>query len=82
NTPAEINIYNGDSYFRPRVIYLSDTVLSSGVGQFNVQDSNFVDFYVIDVSSLEGRPSLIDENAKTTFFGAVIRHGRAYQANT
>lgn len=78
NTPAEFNIYNGDSYFRPRVIYLSDT----GVGLFNVQDSNFVDFYLSDVSSLEGRPSLIDENAKTTFFGAVIRHGRAYQANT
>jgi len=78
NTPAEINIYNGDSYFRPRVIQLSDT----GVGVFNVQDSNFVDFYLSDVSSLEGRPSIIDENAKATFFGAVIRHGRAYQANT
>jgi hypothetical protein len=82
NTPAEFNFYNGDSYFRSRVIYLSDTLLSSGVGQFNVQDRNFVDFYLSAVSSLEGRSNAIDINAKLAYFGAVIRHGQQYEPNT
>jgi hypothetical protein len=78
NIPAEFNFYDGDSFFRPRTIALSDT----GVATFNVQDRNFVDFYLSAVNSFQGRANIIDKNSKPTFFGAVIRFGQAYQANT
>lgn len=77
-TPAEFNFYNGDSYFRPRTIAITDT----GTATFSVQDRNFVDFYISAVSSLEGRPNAIDKNARETYFGAVIRHGDEYEVNT
>lgn len=76
--PAEINIYNGDVYFRQRIVYLSE----NGFGTFNVMDRNFVDFYISAVNSIDGRSSEIDINAKETFFGATIRFGQAYQPNT
>lgn len=77
-TPAESNLYNGDSYFRPRSIYLTAT----GSATFNVQDRNVVDFYISEVSSVDGRPSIIDVNAKRQYFGSLLRFGQAYQANT
>lgn len=77
-TPGEFNFYAGDSYFRPRTIPLSDT----GFATFSVQDRNFVDFYLSAVSSLQGRPSAIDINARRAYFGATIRHGEEYQVNT
>jgi hypothetical protein len=76
-TPAESNLYNGDSYFRTRAIYLT-----TNVATFSVQDKNVVDFYASSVSSVDGRPSVIDVNAKRQYFGALIRFGQAYQANT
>lgn len=77
-TPAEINIYNGDSYLRQRSVYLTET----GVGTFNVADRNFVDFYTSAVSSIDGRPSEIDIDQKQTYFPAMIRFGQAIQPNT
>lgn len=77
-TPAETNIYNGDSYFRSRTVVLSE----SGEGTFNVQDRNFVDFYVSTVSSIDGRPVTIEQNARQATYGALIRHSEAYQPNT
>jgi hypothetical protein len=77
-TPAESNLYNGDSYFRSRQIYTSET----GSGTFNIQDRNIVDFYISAVSSVDGRPSAIDINAKRQYYGALLRFGQAYQANT
>lgn len=76
--PAESNLYNGDSYFRSRSIYLT----TSGIGTFYCQDRNVVDFYKSEVSSVDGRPSAIDVNAKRQYFGALLRFGQAYQANT
>jgi hypothetical protein len=77
-TPAEVNLYEGDSYFRARTVYLSE----SGIGTFNVQDRNFVDSYPSAVSSVDGRPSVIEINARSATYGATIRFGQAYQANT
>lgn len=77
-TPAETNIYNGDSYFRSRTVVLNE----SGEGTFNVQDRNFVDFYLSAVSSIDGRPVTIEQNAKQATYGALIRHSEAYQPNT
>lgn len=77
-TPAEFNFTEGDSYFRNRTIALTDT----GTGTFNIQDRNIVDFYISAVNSIDGRPNLIDINAREAKFGAVSRFGQAYQANT
>ncbi len=78
NIPAEFNFYSGDAYFRSRTINSSE----SGFSTFDVQDRNFVDFYISAVNSISGRPSVIDANAKKTFFPAVIRFSQAYQPNT
>lgn len=78
STPAEFDFYYGDAYFRLRQIKASDT----GGASFNVLDRNFVDFYLSAVSSIDGRPSLVDVNAKRTYFPTLIRFGQAYQANT
>lgn len=77
-TPAEFNIKEGDSYFRVRKFYISET----GISSFSVQDSNIVDTYISAVSSIDGRPNVIDINARQEFYGATIRHGQAYQPNT
>jgi len=77
-TPAETDIYSGDVYFRVRQEYLSE----SGIGQFNVQDRNFVDFFISAVSNIDGRPLAIDINAKETYFPSTVRFSQAYQANT
>lgn len=77
-TPAEVNMYSGDSYFRVRNVYISET----GFGTFFCQDRNFVDFYISAVSSVDGRPLVIDVNAKDAYYSATWRHGQAYQANT
>ena len=77
-TPAEFDIRKGDSYFRRRNFYISST----GISTFSVQDRNIVDSYVSAVSSIDGRPNLIDINARQAFYGATIRHGQAYQPNT
>lgn len=77
-TPAEINFYNGDSYFRTRTIPISE----SGVATFYVQDLNVVDFYTSAVSSISGRPSVIDVNQKEANFPATIRFSQDIQPNT
>jgi hypothetical protein len=78
-TPAEINVYEGDVYFRLRSEYLDN---NGGFGQFYVQDRNFVDFFISAVSNIDGRPTAIDINAKQTFFPATIRFSQSYQQNT
>lgn len=76
-TPAEYNFYDGDSYFRSRTV-ASDI----GYQTFNVIDKNFVDFYISAVSSIDGRPSFIDTNAKRQYFGGLIRFSKTYQSDT
>jgi hypothetical protein len=77
-TPAEVNFYNGDSYFRSRTIPISET----GVASFNVQDKNVVDFYTSQVSSISGRPNIIDIDAKEIELPALIRHSEDVEPNT
>ncbi len=79
-TPAEFNFYEGDYYFRGRTIVVSDT--GTGYVTFNVMDRNFVDYYNSAVSSIDGRPNIIDLNARRAYYSTLIRHGEAYQANT
>ncbi len=78
NAPSITEIYQGDSYFRTRKIYISD----SGLADFYMQDRNFVDIYTSAVSSLKGRPTVIDINARNQYYGTLTRSGQAYQANT
>ncbi len=77
-TPAEFNFTEGDSYFRNRQMPITET----GTSTFNIQDRNIVDFYISAVSSLDGRASQIDPNAKVTKYGATIRFSQAIQQST
>lgn len=77
-TPAETNISAGDAYLRVRNIYLTE---STG-GRFFVMDRNFVDFYPSAVSSVDGRPTAIDESAKRAYYPTLVRFGGAIQQNT
>lgn len=79
NTPATFSFKDGDSYLRSRVVYLSD---GGGFATFFVQDKNFVDFFVSGVSSVDGRPTIIDTNVRKAYHPTLIRHSQAYQANT
>jgi hypothetical protein len=81
-TPAEINIYEGDVYFRLRTEFLSNDPATVGTGSFNVQDRNFVDFHISAVNNIDGRPQAIDLNARSAYYPALIRNSQAYQANT
>ncbi len=76
--PATFEFKKGDWYFRIRSIALTE----SGSATFNVMDRNIVDTYISAVNSIDGRPNLIDINAKQAYYGATIRHGQAYQPNT
>ncbi len=78
NIPAEFNFYGGDVYFRLRAIAISET----GIGVFNALDRNFVDIYISAVNSIDGRPNVIDINAKRAYYSTLTRHSEAYQANT
>lgn len=78
SVPAEYNFYEGDAYYRLRTIAVGDV----GYQTFNVMDRNFVDFYISAVNSVDGRPSIIDINAREAYYSTLIRHGEAYQANT
>lgn len=81
-TPATFQFSEGDSYFRQRIIALLDSNTQTGFSIFNAVDRNIIDNYISAVSSLEGRPNLIDINAREAYYGATIRHGQAYQPNT
>lgn len=79
--PAESNFYYGDTYFRYRTIQYESggyTTLAS----FYIQDRNIVDIYISAVSSLEGRSTIIDINAKKAYYPNLVRFGQAYQPNT
>lgn len=78
SVPAEFNFYEGDAFFRKRTISITDT----GFAFFNIIDQNIVDFYTSAVNSIDGRPNIIDINAREAFYGAMGRFGQAYQANT
>ena len=85
NTPAEFNFYEGDVYFRSRAIAISETVIgaiSEGIGVFDALDRNFVDNYISAVNSIDGRPNVIDVNAKRSYYSALVRFGGAFQPNT
>lgn len=76
--PAEYNFYEGDFYFRERTIAISEV----GYSTFNVMDKNFVDTYVSAVNGIDGRPNIIDLNARRAYYSTMVRFGQAYQANT
>lgn len=80
-SPAIYNFYEGDAYFRPRTIAEGVTGVT-GYSLINVMDRNFVDFYISAVSSVDGRPNIIDINARQAYYSTLIRHGQAYQADT
>jgi len=49
--------------------------------QIGIIESSFNDTYNL-ITNSNGRPSVIDENARQTYFPTLIRFGQAYQSNT
>ena len=78
STPAEFNFYKGDSYFRVR------TIPTTGIGAatIKVQDLNFVDYRISAVNNIDGRPGVIDLNAKRANYPTMVRFSEAYQPHT
>jgi len=58
---------------------LTIDVLNSAT--IEIIENTFSDVYGI-VTSSNGRPTVIEENAKQTYFPAMVRFGQAYQENT
>ena len=79
-TPAVFLFKKGDAYFRSRRIATID--IGSGFALFSVLDRNIVDSYISAVNNIDGRPSIIDENARKSYFPTLIRFGQAYETNT
>jgi hypothetical protein len=71
--PAKFEFYNGDVYYRLRRI---------GATLTRTIDRNFVDNYISAVNSIEGRPSVIDVNARRAYYSTMVRFGQSYQPNT
>jgi signal peptidase I len=80
--PAEFNFYGGDVYVRPRTISVSNGIDTSGVATYNTLDRNFLDDYISAVNNIEGRPSVIDVNARRAYYSTMVRFGQSYQPNT
>ena len=49
--------------------------------EITIIESSFNDTYNL-ITNSNGRPSVIDENARQTYFPTLIRFGQAYQSNT
>jgi len=78
NAPAEFNFYEGGVYYRSRTISISE----AATDEYFAIDSNFVDNYISAVNSIDGRPSIIDINARRAYYSTLVRFSEAYQANT
>ena len=72
------NIQSGES-FTINNFNLNFEVLKSSI--INIIESSFIDTYNL-VTNSNGRPSVIDINAKKTYFPTLIRFGGAYQVDT
>jgi len=81
NTPAEFNFYGGDVYFRYRK-YAYTTSGGVAASTFAALDRNFVDTYISAVNSINGRASVVDINAKRSYYSTLVRFSEAYQPNT
>jgi hypothetical protein len=79
--PAQYEFREGDDYFKFRRIY--SFVLAGGTGNFifSMMDANYADYWSSAVSS-NGRPLVIDENAKQVYDPALIRFSQAYEEGT
>ena len=93
NLPANSKMWivQSTTYAGPNLVVPEYIVTLSNTFDFNVNiiknkiiniiESSFNDTYNL-VTNSNGRPSVIDENAKQTYFPTLIRFGGAYQVNT
>lgn len=77
---ATFTFVSGDIYYRLRTIY-TDLVPAVQKGSFNIMDANFSDFFLSAVNG-NGRPEVIDVNAKEQYFPVTVRFSQSYLANT
>lgn len=78
---AQYEFYDGDTYFKIRKMY-NDT-FSEGLGfmLLGLMDANYADYWQSQVTS-NGRPLLIDVNAKRTYKPAMARFSQAFEEGT
>ena len=72
------NIQSGESFTINNFILNFEVLKSSTI---NIIESSFIDTYNL-VTNSNGRASVIDINAKKTYFPTLIRFGGAYQVDT
>ena len=71
--PAEIFLQEGDIYYRKRTFVANDSLY--------ITDANYSDDFRSAVNS-NGRPQVIDYNAKETVFQTLVRFGGTYESGT
>jgi len=77
---AYINLINdGDYYYRARAMVNNTNGTTNGV--IYVADKNFTDNYLSAVWS-QGRPLVVDENAKEEYYPAMLRFSQSYIPGT
>ena len=77
---AYINMFNdGDYYYRTRTMVCDTT--PSNFGPFIVADKNFSETFLSAVWS-QGRPLVVDENAKEEYYPAMLRFSQSYIPGT
>lgn len=78
--PATFQFTKGDYYYRHRNMY-TNLVTPTSNGTFLLFDANYSDFYPSQVNS-DGRPEVVEVNARQTYYPATVRFGQEFQPNT
>lgn len=83
SVPATFVWPEGDVYFHTRTMYNTKDFDddSAHIDTLNIMDAGFSDFFSSSVND-NGRPQIVDVNAKRQYDPALIRHGGAFEAGT
>jgi hypothetical protein len=76
--PAVFDFYGGDVYLRERLYFIDNNTQDT----ITVLDRNFIDDYISAVNNIDGRPNIIDVNARRAYYSTLVRFGQSYQPNT
>lgn len=78
---AHFDFADGDVYFRFRKIYNDTFSQATGYMELGMMDANYSDYWNSAVNS-DGRPYVLEPDAKRQFNPALVRFGGSFQPNT
>lgn len=83
SVPATFVWAEGDVYFHTRTMYNTKDFDDdpAHINTLNIMDAGFSDFFTSSVND-NGRPQIVDVNAKRQYNPVLIRHGGAFEAGT